>query len=214
MLGITPATLISRVIILVIAFTLHEYAHARLADAFGDPTPREAGQLTLNPLVHLDPVGTLLLILLGFGWAKPTPINPEILRRRSPAAVMLVSVAGPLTNLILAALVGLVFRLGLVRYTGATGNILPTLSEFLVEFVYINVALFLFNILPLAPLDGEKVLEYLLPSQWQGAIESVRRFGPLLLLFLVFVGPLFGFDLFGTIIQRPLNAITSFFIGV
>ena len=102
MLNISPATMISRIITLLIAFTIHEFSHAWVADYFGDDTPRAHGRLTLNPAVHLDLMGTLMLLFAGFGWAKPVPVNPFVLRRRSPAAMMLVSVAGPLSNLLLA----------------------------------------------------------------------------------------------------------------
>ena len=94
MLGLDPQTLISRILTLIIAFTVHEFAHAWTANSFGDDTPRMNGRLTLNPLAHLDIMGSLLLLLVGFGWAKPVPINPYVLQRRSPAAVMWVSWQG------------------------------------------------------------------------------------------------------------------------
>ncbi|MFZ3071557.1 MAG: site-2 protease family protein [Anaerolineaceae bacterium] len=214
MLDLSPSVLISRILTLIIAFTLHEFAHGRVADMFGDDTPRLAGRLTLNPLKHLDPIGTLMLILVGFGWAKPVPINPDIIRRRSRAGVMLVSLAGPFTNLLLALAASVPFQLNLVSpYSTATG-ILPTMDEFLLEFVFINVALFLFNLLPLAPLDGEKVVEYLLPDSFQPTFNKIRQFGPFLLLALVFIGPQIGFDLFGIIFQQPLLNITRFLVGL
>src|SRR3990172_6184271 len=107
-------TLIARIFVLLVAFSVHEFAHAWSADMFGDETPRMNGRLTLNPLVHLDPMGSLLLLVVGFGWARPVPVNPYALSRRSPAALMLVSLAGPLSNLIMAVIAAVPFRLGLV----------------------------------------------------------------------------------------------------
>src|SRR3990170_8923316 len=110
MLGLDPAELIARAIVLILAFTVHEFAHAFVADYFGDDTPRSMGRLTLNPLVHLDPIGSLLLLVVGFGWAKPVQINPFVLERRSSAAMMLVSLAGPLSNFLMAVLAAIPFR--------------------------------------------------------------------------------------------------------
>lgn len=213
MTGLTVQALISRIITLVIAFTLHEFSHAKAADLLGDPTPRAAGRLTLNPLAHLDPLGTLMLIVAGFGWAKPVPINPAALRQKNRAGTMLVSLAGPLSNLVLAASAAMIIRLGLASIYAQGSSWLPTPGQFLLEFVYINVALFLFNLIPLAPLDGEKVMEYLLPDRWQDGFAKLRQYGPILLLVLVVVGPRIGFDLFGTLIQAPLLRITRFLVG-
>ena len=213
MTNLNPATLIARVITLIIALTVHEFSHAFVATRFGDDTPERAGRLTLNPLRHLDPMGSLMLVLVGFGWAKPVPINPYVIRQNNKAGVALVSLAGPFSNLLMAVLASIPLRLGLFPASYQVNGIFPTLSYFLVEFIYTNVALFLFNMLPLAPLDGEKVLEFLLPKNWQGALQAFRQYGPFLLLALVFIGPRLGFDLFGVIIRRPLMAIVNFLIG-
>ena len=213
MMNLNPPTLIARVITLVIALTVHEFSHAFVATRFGDETPRRAGRLTLNPLSHLDPIGSLMLVLAGFGWANPVPINPYVIRQNNRAGVMLVSIAGPGSNLLMAVLAALLLRLGLFPVTYQVSSVLPTMGYFLVEFIYVNVALFLFNMLPLAPLDGEKVLEFFLPQSWQGALQSIRQYGPYVLLALIFVGPMMGFDLFGVIIRRPLMAIVNFLIG-
>ncbi|MEL7627113.1 MAG: site-2 protease family protein [Anaerolineaceae bacterium] len=212
-MNLNPATLISRVITLIIALSVHEFSHAFVATRFGDDTPRRAGRLTLNPLKHLDPIGSLMLILVGFGWAKPTPIDPYVIRQHNKAGVMLTSIAGPVSNLLMAVLAAFPLRLGLFQASYQMSGIFPTIGYFLVEFIYTNVALFLFNMIPLAPLDGEKVLEFFLPNSWQGALQAIRQYGPFVLLALVFLGPLIGFDLFGTIIRRPLMAIVNFLIG-
>jgi Zn-dependent protease len=198
---------------LVIAFTLHEYAHAWTATQFGDYTAMDAGRLTLNPLSHLDPVGTLMLILVGFGWAKPVPINPAIIRRNNPAGVMWVSLAGPLSNLLMALAAAMPLRFSLVDITQPSGAIFPSLGFFLLTFVLINITLFIFNLLPLAPLDGEKVLSFFLPRSWQPALDGIRRYSPMILLLLIFVGPRMGFDLIGKLVHEPVMAIARFLIN-
>ena len=133
MLNFLPSLpdLITYAIILFTAFPIHEFAHAWTADQFGDDTPRINGRLTLNPLAHLDVVGSLMMIIAGFGWAKPVPINPYALQKRSPAAPMLVSLAGPMSNLLMAILASAPFRLGLVSIrdiSQSSGSILPNIS--------------------------------------------------------------------------------------
>lgn len=216
MFNLNVATFISRAIILVIAFTIHEFAHAFVADRFGDDTPRLAGRLTLNPLVHLDPIGSLLLLVAGFGWAKPVPINPYALRRNSPSAVMWVSLAGPLSNLLMAILAAIPLRFGLVPLLGAfsTGSqLLPTMSQFLVEFILINIVLFLFNLIPLAPLDGDKIFDYFLPPSWSRVFETIRPYGPIILIAVVFIGPYLGFDLLYYILWLPSQTVFSWLVG-
>ena len=113
MLGIPLDQLLARVIVLAIAFTVHEFAHAWTADHFGDDTPRINGRLTLNPLAHLDPIGSLLLLVAGFGWAKPVPVNPYALGKSSPLAMMWVSLAGPMSNFLMAILAAIPVRIAL-----------------------------------------------------------------------------------------------------
>ena len=209
-------TLIARIFVLLTAFAVHEFAHAWVADRFGDSTPRSMGRLTLNPLAHLDPIGSLMLIFVGFGWAKPVPINPYALSRRSPAATMWVSLAGPGSNLIMALIAAIPFQLGLVSISGATinpGSVLPSLSFFLFEFVYINLLLMLFNLIPIAPLDGEKVLYYLVPPSVAQVMDNIRPYGPFLLLILVFAGTFVGINLLWTILGPPLNALLGLLVG-
>lgn len=214
MFNLTLPELISRIFTLIIAFTLHEYAHARVAVLFGDDTPRLAGRLTLNPLSHLDPIGTLLLLVAGFGWAKPVPINPDVIRQKNKAGVMWVSLSGPFTNLFLAVLGAIPLRwLGISPYL-STGSVFPSLGYFLLEFVFINLTLWLFNLLPFAPLDGEKVLEFLLPENFQPALASLRPYGIFFLLALIYITPLLGFDLMGNLISTPVWNITRFLTGV
>jgi Zn-dependent protease len=212
--NLTLAGLITNLIILVIALPVHEMAHAWMADYFGDQTPRMNGRLTINPLAHLDWIGSLLLVVAGFGWAKPVPINPYVLGRRSPAAVMWVSLAGPAANFLMAILAAIPFRLGLVHLDFATSAILPTLSSFLFAFITINLTLFLFNLIPIAPLDGEKILGYFFPPSWNRALSSIGPYGPMILMAVIFVGPLLGFNLLGIIMNPPLTFLLKVLIGV
>ncbi len=214
MTNLSPETIITRIITLVIAFTVHEFSHAWVADRFGDNTPRANGRLTLNPAVHLDLIGTLMLLVAGFGWAKPVPINPYALRRRSPAAVMLVSLAGPASNLVMAVLAAIPLRFHLIPFVSNWPGFLPTPQSFLFSFMLINILLLLFNLIPLAPLDGEKVLEYFLPPAGVDFLDRIRPYGPMILLAIVFVLPILGFDLFGMILTPLLRTISSLLIGV
>jgi len=191
---------------LVIALTIHEFAHAWTADQLGDDTPRANGRLTLNPLAHLDPVGSLMMIMAGFGWAKPVPVNPYALQRRTPAGLMLVSAAGPLSNLLLAILASIPFRFGVFQ-GAAAGGLLAYLYVFLQGFIFLNLILLFFNLLPLSPLDGEKVAEYFLPYRARETLYQLRPYGPMILIGLIVLGRVGGMDLLGTLIGAPANTI-------
>jgi Zn-dependent protease len=212
MLGLSIPILISRIFTLAIAFTVHEFAHAWTADQLGDDTPRRFGRLSLNPLVHLDPLGSILLVATGFGWAKPVPINPYALRQRSKAGTMLVSAAGPFSNLILAIFASLPFQTGLLSPTTTSGSFLPTPSAFLQEFIFINLILLFFNLIPIAPLDGEKVAEYFLPPKGQEFLLRIRPYGPMILLGLLFILPSLGFNIVGVLVGYPTNQLFSLLV--
>lgn len=214
MLGIAPDELIARLIVLAIAFTIHEFAHAWTADRFGDDTPRSNGRLTLNPLSHLDPIGSLMLLVAGFGWAKPVPINPYALGRSSPLAVMWVSLAGPLSNFIMAVLMAIPVRIiianpGLVDFAAQ-----PFLLLLVENFILINLSLMLFNLLPIAPLDGSKIAVAVLPESWGQVVEQISNYGPIVLLLVVFLGPRLGIDILGWIITPVMTKLWMLLIGV
>lgn len=217
MFNLPISTLISRALTLIIAFTIHEFAHAWTATMYGDETPRLNGRLTLNPISHLDPIGSLMLLIAGFGWAKPVPVNPYALERHSRSAYMWVSFAGPLSNLLLAILAAIPFRLGLLSIGYAfipNDNILPTQEQFLFEFITINLLLMLFNLIPIAPLDGEKILAYLLPPSIARSYETLRPYGPLLLMVVIFVLPFVGIDILGMILYPVMQVILTFLLGI
>jgi Zn-dependent protease len=207
MLGLTLPKLLTRLVTLAIAFSVHEFAHAWSADQLGDDTPRLAGRLTLNPLAHLDVIGSLMLVVSGFGWAKPVPINPYTLQRKHPAGLMLVAAAGPLSNLLLAILGAIPFQMGLVRFGFSSGTFLPSASSLLTEFIFINLILLFFNLIPIFPLDGEKVASYFLPPSGREFLHQLRPYGPMILLGLLFFGPWLGLDLFAWLVGLPARQV-------
>ncbi|QRN82487.1 site-2 protease family protein [Chloroflexota bacterium] len=197
-----------------IAFTVHEFSHAAIATLFGDPTPRDAGRLTLNPLKHLDIFGTLMLLVAGFGWAKPVPINPYAINQKNKAGVMLVSLAGPASNFLLACFAAIPLRFNWIPLIKGASDIFPSWGEFVLEFVFINLALFLFNLIPLPPLDGEKIVAFFLPEHWVEKLEKIRPYSSYILLFVVFILPRIGFDVMDIILNQPLISLTRFLIGL
>ena len=203
--------LVSRIIILVIAFTIHEFAHAWSAVQLGDDTPRRMGRLTLNPLVHLDPIGSLLLLFAGFGWAKPVQVNPYNLRWGPQMGMAAVAAAGPFSNLVMAALAAIPFRLDIVPGGGGSiGGILPSPSQFLSEFIFINIILMLFNLIPIAPLDGSKILRGFAPPSWDRVFMQLEQWGPFLLMALVFLGR----GVMGVLLGGPANFLFRTLVGV
>ena len=174
---------------IVVALTFHEYAHARVSYAFGDPTAKNAGRLTLNPLKHLDPVGFLLLVVLGFGWAKPVPINPNYYKGNRGHKMILVSAAGPLMNLLEAvvgvALLALIYHLAIHNREWFTSDFRYNLYtygvNFLQYFAYINAVLMVFNLIPIPPLDGSKLITGLLPPSKMNVVLALERYGFIIL---------------------------------
>ncbi|MEW5872206.1 MAG: site-2 protease family protein [Chloroflexota bacterium] len=204
-----PSLLLARVVVLVVAFSVHEFAHAWTANYFGDDTPRMNGRLTLNPLAHLDPIGSLLLLVAGFGWAKPVPVSPYVLQRRAPSALMWVSLAGPLSNFLMAVFAAIPFRLGLVSLYSSNSqpHLIPGASEILWEFLLINLILMLFNLIPISPLDGDKIADYFFPPAWGRVLDNIRPYGPVILILVAFTG------LINFIIGPALNVLLRLLLG-
>jgi Zn-dependent protease len=174
--------------LLLLSLTVHEFAHARVALAFGDPTAYRAGRVTMNPLKHLDPVGTLLILFVGFGWAKPVPVNPFLLRPRRLGDIM-VSLAGPLSNLTLAIIFGAVLKIWMAAGWPFDTNITEVIFIALFLSMWINLALCTFNLVPLFPLDGHHILrEMLPPSRQDGYMRWQMQFGRYLMIAL-WIGP-------------------------
>jgi Zn-dependent protease len=178
-----PLTFVLLAIALIEAIALHEFAHAFAADLQGDRMPRAFGRLTLNPVKHLDPLGTLMIFLVGFGWGKPVEFRPQALSSKRFGAAI-VALAGPMMNLLLA-LVSVFIAVPLIR-AGHDG----VFVRFLDAFFALNVILAVFNLLPLPPLDGSRLLTIFLPPKRQNIIFFLDRYGFIILLGLVFFGGL------------------------
>ena len=177
------ASMIYRIPALLFAISIHEYAHAQCADSMGDPTARYMGRLTFNPMAHLDPIGAILLVVAGFGWAKGVPINVNNFRNRREG-ILKVSFAGPAANLFLCFLAALMMAL-----LGRMGMLSDGLYKFLFWMQLYNVWFAFFNLIPVPPLDGYRILSELLPAKqsWQFN-EIVDRYGFYILIALVFTG--------------------------
>lgn len=213
MLNNSPVELFAGIITLLIAFTFHEFAHAWMATQFGDDTPRLYGRLTLNPLSHLDFLGSMMLLFTGFGWAKPVPINPRRIEQHSRSALMLVALSGPASNFILAFLAAIPLRFGWVVPTAARVDIFPTPYQFLMYFLFTNLGLMLFNLIPLPPLDGEEVLEFFLPPSMQRSWEKIKPYGPYILLALLFLGPMIGISLIDSVLRPAIIGLAGILLG-
>lgn len=199
MLGF-DADMIFRIPALLIALTVHEYAHARTAVALGDPTPRFMGRLTLNPVAHLDPIGLLMLWLFKFGWAKPVPINPSYFKNYRQGMLM-VSLAGPVSNMILALITAFVIGI-LAKMQLLSGDWVKILW---MTYSY-NIILAIFNLIPIPPLDGSKVLASILPGRQGYVFEQLEQYGPFILMGLVYIGVI-------GIITYPLERSLAYIIN-
>lgn len=181
MRGFNLETLFITVPAILVAVTIHEFAHALIADRLGDSTARLLGRLSLNPIVHLDPLGTILFIVAGFGWAKPVPVNPRNFANWRQGMV-LVAAAGPLANVTLVFILGLLFQLGIIDAS-------TLLARIVYATIQINAILAIFNLLPIPPLDGSKILSGLLPPAQAIAYDRMAAYGPVLLLLLLILVP-------------------------
>ncbi len=164
----------------IIGLTFHELAHGWAAYRLGDPTAKHMGRLTVNPLAHIDIIGFLMLFIVGFGWAKPVPVTPYNLKGNMRRSLMLVSLAGPVSNLIIAVIASILF--GFVVTLGS-----KPLNDIMVMMIQINVVLAIFNLLPIPPLDGSKILAGLLPGD-QRWLDYLEQYGTIILLLLLFTG--------------------------
>lgn len=197
----------------LLAVTLHEVAHGFVADKFGDPTARLLGRLTLNPLRHLDPIGTLALLIFGFGWARPVPVNFQNLQRPR-RDMILVSLAGPGTNFALALASALAMRgLGWLENTGLLQNTMAAAAleplHLMAAFsLYINIILGVLNMLPIPPLDGGRVLAGILPPRQAEMLGRIEPFGFVLIIFLIFFT-----GLWQTVVAPVVHFLVAVFAG-
>lgn len=185
---------------IVIGLTFHEFAHGWVAYRLGDPTAKNQGRLTFNPVPHLDPIGLIMLFLAGLGWAKPVPVNPFHFRGDRARGMLLVSLAGPGANIVVAFVAAFLLHFGLY-------SINPYLQDLVFYVLFINVGLAIFNLIPVPPLDGSKILAGLMPKQ-AGFIYNMEAYGMIILLLLVFTG------LLGKIILPLRQAVMTVLITI
>lgn len=202
---------------LLVAITVHEFSHAFTAYRLGDATAARLGRLSLNPLVHLDLVGTLMLLFAGFGWGKPVPVNPYGFRnvKRDMA---LVSFAGPFSNIVAAGLFALPLRLGLLSggslvALGHSQGLVSYLGDLLVYLIFYNIILAIFNLLPIAPLDGFSVAVGLLPGALSQTFARIERFGPAILMLIIGFGYFTGYSLLWPILGPVMNLVARLLVG-
>lgn len=194
--------------VILFSLTIHEYAHAYIANKLGDDTAKRLGRLTLNPLKHLDPIGTILLLLVHFGWAKPVPVDPR--NFKDPKKDMLyVAIAGPISNIITAIISGILLKFIVFNLAsaGAFGAYTVPLIQFLVWMIFIGVVLAVFNMLPIPPLDGSRVLYGLLPDHLANSIKKIETYGILIVFGII----LFGGRTFSYIIIYPFLKFLEIF---
>lgn len=179
-----PMLFVAWVAAVVIGIGVHEYSHVLAAYLQGDETGKDLGRLTLNPLAHIDPLGLLLLVFIGFGWGRPAPYNPNNLRRPRVGSTI-IALAGPVSNLLLIIVFGLLFRLVLPLFNLAPQNLLVV---FFIYLIQVNIVLMVFNLLPVPPLDGSRVLLNALSDRHAAFKISFERYGPFILFALIFFG--------------------------
>ena len=208
MLDLNYNFLIIFVPVILFSLTIHEYAHAYIAHKLGDDTAKTLGRLTLNPLKHLDPLGTILLLIVHFGWAKPVPVDPR--NFKNPKQDMLyVAIAGPISNIITAVVAAVLLKLILINYGSLIGsaNILEPIVQTLYWLIFIGVVLAVFNMLPFPPLDGSRVLYGILPDRMSNSIRQIETYG----IFILFGIILLGGSIFSKVITFPFVVFMNLF---
>jgi Zn-dependent protease len=213
--GLTVAQFLARIIALLVAITVHEFAHAWMANRLGDRTATDQGRLSLNPIRHLDLMGSLMLLTAGFGWGRPVPVNPYNLKNGPRAGMAWTSVAGPVSNLLMAAIVSALLRFNLVPLDAWRGNsIIPGVAELLFTIIILNIGLAIFNLIPIPPLDGFKVLLGVLPRTWAIALLPLEQYGMFLLLGLFAIGWVLPVDPLGAIMNPAFDFFLGVFLGI
>ncbi len=195
---------IVRIPVLLFAITIHEYAHGRAALWLGDPTAKNMGRLTLNPLPHIDPFGAICLFLFHFGWAKPVPVNPRYFRDIRKG-IIIMALAGPLANIMAAVIAGIFIRYFLLPW--------DVYCMVLFYMLIMNIGLGLFNLLPLPPLDGSHVLENSLSPSAAQKYRELARYGPFILIGIIFLDNFAHTGILSRLLVGPMMYLAHFFAG-
>ena len=206
---------------LVVAITVHEFSHSLIATGLGDNTSRRLGRLSLNPLRHLDPGGTLMLLIAGFGWGKPVPVNYHSLSK-GQLGVAMVAAAGPLSNLVVAFLIAIPIKVGLLGWSSPalgranfvmTGGLREGLTDIVSMLIIFNLLLAVFNLIPLAPLDVSKVVQGLMPRHLLASYAKVERYGPVILVSIVMADVVFRLGIIWGVIGPVVRGLVSVATG-
>ncbi|RLB41557.1 MAG: site-2 protease family protein [Deltaproteobacteria bacterium] len=193
-----------RIPVLLFAITIHEYAHGKAAYSLGDPTAKNAGRLSYNPLAHIDPLGAICLFLFNFGWAKPVPVNPAYFQNRRQG-IILMALSGPLANLSAAFVAGLFARYFLLSW--------QVYREVLTYLLLMNIGLGLFNLIPIPPLDGSHILENLLPPRAAERFRAIGRYGPIAIIAVVLLDNYARTGILNAILIYPMFHLAHLFAG-
>ena len=210
LLRLPPEVLVILLPILVFSLCFHEFSHAYIAFRLGDPTAERNGRLTLNPLAHLDPIGSMMILFVGFGWAKPIPVNPINLSNPR-IGMMKIALAGPASNMILALIGGIIIR---IVTSFPIIQITEMLSLTLYFFCYVNIALAVFNMLPIAPLDGSQIFGSMISKKNPELAWKIQTYGPKVLLILILIGILTPFSILGRIMMPFIKLFMFIFTGL
>jgi len=198
-----PIFILPIIAAILIAFTIHEFAHAYAAELLGDSTAKSLGRLTLNPIAHIHGLGFILLLVAGFGWGKPVPFNPGNLKNPKWGSAI-IGFAGPLSNLLLA-----IVTIIILAVLGSQGLLHPNslLTIFLIFLVQFNIILMVFNLIPLPPLDGSKILFAIIPDRMNHIRISLMQYGPLILFFLIILDASSPVSIFGSLFNFFLSGV-------
>jgi Zn-dependent protease len=201
-------SILIQVPVVLFCITIHEFSHGYAAWMLGDDTAKRAGRLTLNPLKHLDPIGAIMLLIAKIGWAKPVPVNPHNFRDMK-TGMAIVGAAGPASNFACAIAVAILYRLS--GYVLSSPDIL---SHLIVMFVMINIALGLFNLIPIPPLDGSRIIGAFMPDQMYFRWMQFERRGAMLLMIIFMANFIFNLNIIGRVIFPPLIYLTILLLGI
>ena len=201
---LSPEVLVLLIPVLLFALVFHEFSHGWVANKLGDPTAKNQGRLTLNPIAHLDPIGSMMILFVGFGWAKPVPVDSRHLANPRKD-MMIIALAGPASNLLLAFLGGI-----LIRLTGYAGP----LTSMLILFTQINISLAVFNMIPIPPLDGSQIFSGIMIRRNPQLVMQLQMYGPQILMGLILFGMFTGISIIWAFMSPFVNFFMFVFAGM